>query len=458
MSAASLAASTTVVGGNCAGSAEQMETVMRITTRIILGAAVVGVLCISSLHAAPFTVVKVADTSTAIPGSTGNFDNFHTNSRVSTDGATIVFTGSNSSFQTGVYSYSMASHTLARVADWTTFTNLSEPSVYGGTVGFKGSTSGQTGIYTASTTGAGLTTIADLSTAIPDTGTPGIQFQAFDAPTLQGGNLAFYSNGAGNSFAGVYTVPTAGGTITKIADNNTARPGAGTNFNQFGRVSIGGSSVAFLGGYSTGILSEGIYSAPVAGGTVTRVVAAGMVAPGLGAATFTTPYFSSPSTDGTYVAFNASTLASGACTGLWQYKIDGTDGKLVAGLNTFIPGHDTTKFDSFWGVSIFDGVAIFNGTSNIGVGGIYAHTAYDTLITIIESGDAIGGKTILSAHVYDQSFIGDIDVIAFYATFTDGSSGIYAAQVPEEVLGAPEPATLSLLALGAMALLKRRRK
>jgi hypothetical protein len=436
-----------------------METVMTKMMRIVLGAAVVSVLSISSLHATPYTFVKVADTSTAIPGSTGNFANFYTNSRVSTDGATIVFTGANSSSQVGVYSYDVGGGTLARVADWTTFTNLSEPSVFAGTVGFVGTTSGgQKGIYTASTSGAGLTTIANLSTAMP--GGTG-NFAAFDAPTLQGGNLAFYGNDSGNSWAGVYTVPAAGGTLTKIADNNTAMPGYGTNFNWLGRPSISGGSVAFLGGNQTaGILYQGIYSAPVSGGTVTRVAAAGMTAPGLGAATFTSPYFSAPATDGTYVAFNASTLASGASTGLWRYKLDGTDGTLVAGMNTAIPGHGATTFSYLWGVSIYGGVSVFGGSNSLAnVEGIYAD-ASGTLIKVVEAGDTLtpGGKTVQYAKIYDQSFVGDVDVIAFYATFGDGSAGIYAAEVPLSALGVPEPATMSLLILGGIALLRRRKR
>ena len=52
-----------------------------------------------------------------------------------------------------------------------------------------------------------------------------------------------------------------------------------------------------------------------------------------------------------------------------------------------------------------------------------------------------------------------MDLIAFYATFTDGSAGIYAAQVPLTALGVvPEPATLTLLAVGGAALLRRGRK
>jgi hypothetical protein len=433
----------------------------KICIGLIVAAALVATS--SPLHAG-YTFVKVADTSTPIPNSSGNFANFYTNPRVSTDGATVVFTGANASSQVGVYSYDLGGGTLARVADWTTlipgssyaFTSLSEPSVYNGRVGFYGRGNGGAlrGIYTATTTGTGLTTIADLATAMP--GGPGV-YSAFDVPTLSGGNLAFYGIYAGNSWSGIYTAPATGGSITRIADFNTAMPGGTHNFNMFGRVSMAGSAVAFLGDYSSGTITDGIYSAPVSGGTASRVASDGMIAPGSSAG-FT--QFSAPTTDGTYVAFNASTLSTKAVTGLWRYKLDGTEGTVIADINTAIPGHGTTKFDYFWGVSMSTGVPVFNGGSNsANIFGLYAD-ANGTLIKIVEDGDTLDGKTVQSTQIYDQGVSGNMDDIAFYATFTNGSAGIYVAEVPLAALGGmvvPEPATLSLLALGGLALMRRRR-
>jgi hypothetical protein len=231
--------------------------------RIVLVAGTACLCLTSSLFAGPYTFVKVADTGTAIPGSTGNFANFYTNSRVSTDGATIVFTGANASSQVGVYSYDLSGGTLARVADWTTiipgsasaFASLSEPSVYNGRVGFYGSnnSAGMKGVYTATTTGTGLTAIADVNTAMP--GGPGV-FSAFDRPSLQGGSLAFYGIYGGNSWSGIYTASDTGGTITKIVDRATMIPGDSNVFTNPGRPSISGSSVAFNGGYLGGSIKD----------------------------------------------------------------------------------------------------------------------------------------------------------------------------------------------------------
>ena len=284
-------------------------------------------------------------------------------------------------------------------------------------------------------------------------GGPG-NYAAFDVPTLQGENLAFYGVYAGNSWAGIYSAPDKGGTITRIADFNTAMPGGTNNFNIFGRVSVSASSVAFLGHYSySGTITDGIYSAPVSGGTVTRVASDGMIAPA-STASFTS--FGSPTTDGTYVAFNASTVSSLAVNGLWRYKLDGTGGSVIADENNVIPGHGTTKFSYFYGVSMSTGVPVFNGGDGANIYGIWAD-ANGTLIKIIESGDALDGKIVQGTQIYDQGVSGNTDDIAFYTTFTNGSAGIYVAQVPLTALGVavPEPASLALFACAAAALLIR---
>jgi hypothetical protein len=406
----------------------------------------------SPLQAA-FTFVKVADTSTAIPGSSGNFANFYTNQRVSTDGNTVVFTGAKSSTQVGVYSFDLAGGTLARVADWTTLSTLGYPSVSNGLVGFAANSLGA--IYTASTTGTGLTVIANASTAMP--GGPG-NLASIDVPTLSGGNLVF--QGSGTSWSGIYAAPVTGGTITMLVDGNTVVPADSNVFNSPGRPSISGSAVTFNGGYQFGsIIRHGIYSTTVSGGPVTKVANEATIAPG---STHAFTWFYAPATDGTYVAFDAADLATDAVSGVWRYKLDGTGGTVVADKNTFVPGHGTTKFDYFSGVSMCDGAAVFyGGSSSAGFYGIYAD-ANDTLIKIIEKGDALDGKTVSGLQIYDQSVAVSGDTycdIAFYATFTNGSAGIYVEEVPLATLGispAPEPATLSLLALGGLAMIRWR--
>jgi hypothetical protein len=117
-------------------------------------------------------------------------------------------------------------------------------SIENGTIVFSGSgASGQTGIYTAPV-GGSITTIADTNTALPD-GTG--NFRLFGTPSLSHGNAAFSGSGetASRVAQGAFFVP-RGGPITTVADQNTPVPGGIEVFRGVGQVSLDDGNVTFV--------------------------------------------------------------------------------------------------------------------------------------------------------------------------------------------------------------------
>lgn len=211
----------------------------------------------------------VADRNTPIPGGTGNFIGFQ--QRPTIDGANVAFWGTGPSFQIGIYT--RIGGTLAVVADkntaipggtgnFLTF-GLADPSIDGGNVVFYGTGSdGQTGIYTD--IGGTLSIVADENTPIPGgTGNLGA-FGHF--PSLDGGNIAFFGLGFSGQ-KGIYT--DIGGTLAVVADLSTAIPGEGFPFTSFfNDPSLGGANVAFLG---QSVIPFGLYTD--IGGSLIKVIA-----------------------------------------------------------------------------------------------------------------------------------------------------------------------------------------
>ena len=223
--------------------------------------------------------LRVADTSTAIPGGSGNFTGFTRpgippNPIISGDNA--VFYGAGSGGQQGVYARINGS--LRRIADTTTaipggtgsFTAIPvDPIISGDGVAFVGHGSGgQQGVYLSKA--GSLSVIADTQTAIPN----GVgNFVAIPGdPTIDGDRVAFVGFGSGGQ-RGVYLVPDVGipPNPIKVADMQTAIPGGIGNFTGFGAVSVSETDVAFLGHGASG--QTGIYD--LNGGQLIKAIAVG---------------------------------------------------------------------------------------------------------------------------------------------------------------------------------------
>ncbi|HEV8544123.1 MAG TPA: choice-of-anchor R domain-containing protein, partial [Verrucomicrobiae bacterium] len=229
----------------------------------------------------PAAPIRIVDTSTANPGSFGNFTAFQ--DTLGFSGEQVVFGGSGFGGQQGIYAVAVPTGSQAGlpipIADNATplpggsgnFTAFpSAPTVSGNSVAFiANGPDGQQGLYKAVLPTAGqsasLTAAADTSTAIP--GGSG-NFTAFGtdqehpvAPAMQGDRLAFVGSGSASQ-QGIYTIgvsapPQAG--PARLADSSTAIPGGTGNFASFGAVSISDTDVAFLANGANG--QQGIYAA-----------------------------------------------------------------------------------------------------------------------------------------------------------------------------------------------------
>ena len=225
--------------------------------------------------------IRIADTATAIPGGTGNFMAFSIPGNPvspAISGTSVAFFGAGTGGQQGVYGASVSiTGPPIKIADTTTaipggtgtFTTFAgNPSLSGDSVAFVGSgIGGQQGVYGASVSHNGPPIkIADTTTAIPGgTGT----FTTFAGnPSLSGDSVAFVGSGIGGQ-QGVYGASvSASGPPIKIADTSTAIPGGTGTFTGFDNVSLSATDVAFLGFGASG--QQGIYD--MTGGTLVRVV------------------------------------------------------------------------------------------------------------------------------------------------------------------------------------------
>ena len=120
----------------------------------------------------------------------------------------------------------------------------------------------------------------------------------------------------------------------------------------------------------------------------------------------------------------------------------------VADLNTLIPGgmgtftqFDFGSLDGF--PSLDDGNITFSALGSGSQQGIYIDLG-DGLEKIIDLNDTLDGKNLSSFLRGRESLSGGS--VAFLATFTDGSQGIFRAEV------VPEPSTILLLASGLAGL------
>jgi hypothetical protein len=425
---------------------------------LLLGAA-------EKAEAASFSFTKIADSNTLVPSGTNNFFNFDV---PSIDGGRVVFRGSSFDNE-GIYTNFGGS--LNVLADRNTpfpggtgtFGFFSPTvSLEGQNVAFLGRDntqfSDQEAIFT--NIGGSLNVVADRNTPIP--GGRG-NFSRFALnPSLSNGNVAFVGRDSNflqrdpSGQEGVYT--NIGGSLNVVADTNTSIPGGNGKFTYFEDASLDNGSVAFIGqqGNSSLISDIGIYTN--IGGSLNVVADKTSSVPG-GTGTF--GYFDGLSFKSGHVAFRA--FGSGGETGI--YTNIGGSLNMVADTNTLIPG-ETGTFNWF-ALPSFDGQNVaFLGSmyddfySGSGYRGIYTNLG-GSLTKVIDLKDSLDGKTLKYLDISRQGLSGD--AIAFRASFTDGSQGIYVAKtVSQPVKSVPEPtATLGLLAFGAFSagsMLKRQQK
>ena len=311
----------------------------------------------------------VADRNTAVPGSTGNFQNFG-----------------------------------------------SRPSIGGGDVAFLGiGTTGtplERGIY--STVGGTLGVVADFFTAIPG-GTGNFEGFSF-GPSIDGGEVAFFGGGelVGSSFVqrGIYR--TVGGTLGVVADLNTAIPGGTGNFTSLGSApSNDGGNVAFVGVGSSGQI--GLYLS--AGGMLHEIISLNDTLDGKNLVTvgiFTN------SLSGTSIAFRA--FFTDGSNGVYRADAaldqDG-DGVLDVADNcptVFNPDQADVNADGF-GDACVDPTVALPPDLDIGANPIIgANTDFGSGVTIGDNFE-VGADTTIEANVT----LGDDAILAENVTIKDGA-------------------------------------
>ena len=112
-----------------------------------------------------------------------------------------------------------------------------------------------------------LRKLVGTSTAVP--GGAG-NFSKFELRPIVKNGIVLFIGFDGNSRPGLYTVPAAGGAVARIADTNTAIPGASVSFTGFDRAGFHhDGSIAIFTARGQGV--AGVYSVRLDGGPVVRV-------------------------------------------------------------------------------------------------------------------------------------------------------------------------------------------
>jgi hypothetical protein len=424
-------------------------------TRAAWFAAALVVIVPATGRAQPTRIALSGDTPAPAPApGVGPFTSFDHAPSVS--GGVVAFRGLYAGGE-GVYQRTAAGN-LVRIASSPspapgggTFGSFGPPTVSGTSVLFAAGTSGAPpqfgipfrGVYAAHA--SGLVTVADLTTASPTGG----NFIGFSPPAVSGTTAAFYAGSA--TVGGIYTRSTSGtGAVTRVADTSpaTSIPGVGGPFGGIvAPPAISGTRVAFTG---FGPLGGGVFTAASPGGPLTAVATTATPIPG-GSGNFVN--FGAPAVSGSVVAFAGGPTGGPGSFPTGIYANTGAGGSLVrvANTSTPVPGNPSlrfTQFDPFIGLVGDD--LVFVGHSSAGEG-IYTN-ATGQLTRVVGQGDVFDSRTVADVEIGPQSFDGTI--ITFWASFTDGRSGIYV--VP--VVPVPEPAGLLAVAAVGAGLLRRVRR
>ncbi|MDB5328834.1 MAG: hypothetical protein JWM57_4403 [Phycisphaerales bacterium] len=313
-----------------------------------------------------------------------------------------------------------------------------------------------------------LQTVALLGGATP---AGGVYTTALTAPVLNNnGQVAFVSLLGTSSpqvlFAG------APGSLQSVMVQATTAPGTGgqlygtpnsISYNDAGKISYTSS---LTGGAST----SGVFAGTP--GNIQPVVLNNTVAAGGSGGTYTSISNATVNKLG-QVGFTSTLTGGTAASGLFQTTLGGTV-RAVALAGDVDPDGSGATIASFSSGEVQNGVGMVTFIANLTGAGVTSGTNSVALLAglpgflvqIVRQGDIIDvnadplitdSRTVsvigllINAGGQDGKGVNfnDSAVIAYRLGFTDGSAGIFTSVVPE-------PATLSLLALGGMSLLRRR--
>jgi hypothetical protein len=223
-----------------------------------------------------------------------------------------------------------------------------------------------------------------------------------------------------------------------VIRDGQATPYGGTFFS-FGNPAISGSNLAFLGNYSGGIGTQGIFAY---NGGVTGVAGGGQATPNGG--TFT-GFGSNVSISGNNITFLGN--YGGGAGSQAIFLNNGTDTLSVARDGQATPNRGT--FTGFSGISSISGDTVaFSANYSGGTGsqGIFAFSSTTgTLSSVVRQGDQLFGGTVQSVQMSSSGLDGDR--VAFRYALTDGTNGIAVAAVAVPEVGTGVLAVPALLAL-----------
>jgi hypothetical protein len=303
-----------------------------------------------------------------------------------------------------------------------------------GEVAFKGFDANDVAIFVGD--GDSFQFVADINTALP--GNPG-PIVGFNDPVIGDGTVAFIPNGR----FGVYEWHS--GSLEVIADHNTVLPDGGRilGFSEIPAIDEKGN-VAFFGFSGTnpspddsgvfkfvnGELTEVMGDKPTFGPSPS--ISHGHVAYIANGIIFDEDRVVTPTTimpdGGTFVAAGPGPDISGNAIAFLGGTTNGGGGVFVVNTHS---GHVTQAVDGSTGAqqpNIDHNKVAFIGTGidPEGKQGIYVSVG-NHLDTVIEAGDILDGRTVASVQISFSALSGQY--LAFEADFTDGSSGIYRANL-----------------------------
>jgi hypothetical protein len=416
-------------------------------TKALAGVLALGLIAAEARAGWQFT--RVADTSTAAPGGTGAFTSF---TDPSLNNGYLVFAASSAGGRQGIYelapggSLSLVADTSTAAPRGGTFASFERPSVdASGNVAFVATTTTGAGVFES--VGGTLSAVARAGDATPGFAGTFSTMTNLGSASISNGVVAFSSFSAGSgggSDQGIYD--NAGGTLASVADRATAFPfGSGTASMIFiDRPTVNNGNLIFSASNGS---QQGVYG--VVGGTLTRFVDSTTTLPG-SAQTFALEgsVGRGPVLAGGRTAF-FSDNAFNTATGYYGTDTGGTLKNLVTFGNT--PGVTLTGIGNL-SLDPSGAFAVYGSNSSM-TSLLYSPTfGGGTLQKIISFTDTLDGRTVQSPSSGIYALSGN--QFAFDTTFSNGSSGVYLAAVPE-------PSSFALTATGLCALglaaLRRRR-
>ena len=182
--------------------------------------------------------------------------------------------------------------------------------------------------------------------------------------------MALVAGDAASGQSGIYSGPIGGGPLVRLVDANTPIPFGTGNFMSFSAPSSSGPTAAFTGKWTNG--QQGLYATPLGGGPLTRLADTNSAIPN-GTGNFT-GFFGVPSASDSTVVFLG--FGSGNVEqGVYSVPLGGGPLARIADLNTPIPngtGNFSTFIASTSAVSLSGSVLAFEGFGSGGQVGIFA--------------------------------------------------------------------------------------